>query len=111
MRRLVAGVGSVVILASLALLAVAVRRDNELRTRFDSIERGMTRESVIRLMGEPDRVDPCGSLGSWTDRPWAHGSETSCTVLQYDAPLGFTHLIVAVGRDDFVIDTIAYVSP
>jgi hypothetical protein len=95
------------LLGMLALLiAWPFYRNSRIEKRFSDVHVGMSSAEVIRLLGKPSRIEPCGtSFGT---------SKPNCTEYIYNnsfAPLIPEYYLVTLDSSGHVLDTEAGSSP
>jgi len=99
------------ILIGAAWLLWAVIRDRQLAKGFDEIEVGTTEQEVLRLMGQPKRVEKCGEF--WG--PFEEEELRGCTKEYYYAspfaPLLPQYFVIRFDRNNRVQTTIPLTSP
>lgn len=87
-------------------LAWAVHRNSGLHSRFRAIQPRMSQAEVVRLLGTPSWIEPCGqSFGA---------RKPNCTKFIYRnsfAPLVPEYHSVSLDQSGHVVDTYIYSSP
>lgn len=93
-----------VIIVLLSLLASCYLRDSILEHRFERVTKGMEQQQVRSVLGEPDRIGPCGELG---------GVPKGCAreYLYYAKLPTITTWAVFLDEHGTVLDTYRYESP
>jgi len=99
------------ILAGFLWLAWAIRRDRQLQNGFDLVKTGATEMDVLRILGQPKRVESCGEFMGPLEKKEREGCVKEYFYASPLSPLVPKYYVVRFDDHTRVSNTALYASP